>query len=64
MLFTIVRTAKDVHDTDKVYEFLAEYLDGVNVMLVNIIKFKMPLLLVMYFKIFSKIKERGWKCVY
>lgn len=70
MLFTVGRANEYVHDNDKLkflntifkdkeYEFLEEYLDGVNVVLVNMIKFKMSLSLVMYFKISQKVKKRG-----
>ena len=70
MLFTIGRADKNIDDNDKMsflkvvfkdeeYEFLGEYINGINIILKNIIKFRIPLLLIIYFKISNKIKKRG-----
>ena len=69
MLFTIGKADKNIYDKDKVkflkaiykdkeYEFLNEYLNGINVLLKNIIKLKVPLLLIIYFKISEQMKKR------
>lgn len=70
MLFTIGRADENIKNKEKInflrvifrdkeYEFLDKYLKGINILLINIIKFKMPILLTIYFNISNKVKKRG-----